>query len=126
MRRDIHKHRCGLHLEPWQGRNRQDPPLSVAGCGHEWEHERVFNSSEDYANRHRCPNCGAGPWYARVVAGPPKASVAVVSFDDTTLEKIPPEELAGLAAALLDALGFDWADRFERIETNLRTLLKEE
>jgi hypothetical protein len=121
MTDDIHTHRCGLHLTPHQLRDASDPPLSVKGCGWEWEHARVYKSAEDYANRHRCPNCGEGPWYARVLLREQRLATFIEAprIDESLLLQATEAELVVIAGALLDALGFDEA-RFVSIEANLR------
>lgn len=108
---DVHWHKCGLHLTEAQGRDPSlDPALTIEGCGYEWEHERIFISGADYAARHRCPKCGKGPWYRRVLTPTEIARI------DETLRK--QRDLTNVRA-VLDALGFD-AARFERIEQRLR------
>lgn len=120
MTSDIHKHRCGFHLNAMD-RNDEDPPLAVQGCGHEWEHARLFLSAEDYANRHMCPNCGAGPWYRRVLSDAQRERFAErVPGAIETSESIG--ELTLIAGAVLDVLGFD-EKRFELIGRRLTTLL---
>ncbi len=117
MSTDIHKHRCGYHLGPLDHDPRYDPPLDEHGCGREWEHERIFKSKEDYANRHMCPNCGAGPWYRRVLTPlqrqqfEERIPAVIASTEDEA-------ELAFVAGAILDALGFD-EKRFQVIEARL-------
>lgn len=35
-------------------------------CKKPWEHVRPIGvSSKEYAKKHMCPNCGAGPWFTR-------------------------------------------------------------
>lgn len=108
---EVHWHKCGLHLTDAQGRDEKlDPALSVDGCGYEWEHERIFLSELDYATRHRCPRCGAGPWYRRVLT-----QTEIRRID----EELRKQRDITNVRELIDALGFD-AARFERIEQRLR------
>lgn len=87
---DTHKHRCGLHLS--QGRDeRLDPPLTEAGCGFEWEHERIFLNDDDYSRRHLCPKCGAGPWYTIVLPRTRVIELVVVGFDAQELSLPSPD-----------------------------------
>lgn len=117
---DIHRHRCGFHLNVFD-RNDEDPPLAVQGCGHEWEHARLFLSAEDYARRHICPKCGTGPWYRRVLTPMQQESFAArVPAVVESAESIG--ELTIIAGAVLDVLGFD-EKRFELIGKRLTTLL---
>lgn len=119
MTKDIHTHRCGLHLTVRQGRDHNDLALTVVGCGYEWQHERIYNSAEDYANRHTCPACGLGPWYARVMT--PAQEERVRTFieapviDDALVAQATHAPLVVIAGSLLDALGFTEA-RFEQGE----------
>lgn len=121
MKRDIHKHRCGLHLGPFEGRDeRLDPPLAEPGCGFEWEHERIFLNTHDYAQRHACPRCGKGPWYRRVLTPLQEqrmAESAIVTLQSA--RDVP--ELTRLAGFIFDTLGFD-EKRFEVIGKRLTEL----
>lgn len=120
MSKDIHKHRCGLHLSSFDRDDRLDPPLAVEGCGHEWEHERIFLSKEDYAKRHNCPACGAGPWYRRVLS-PLQKQQLEARIPETIRRAQDLRELTLLAGMILDALGFD-EQRFQVIEERLHEL----
>lgn len=95
---DVHKHRCG----------------------YEWEHERIFLNSDDYANRHLCPRCGAGPWFRRLLSleDRKRFSERVPSVLATVETE---QELVLVAGSILDVLGFD-AVRFEQIEKRLHEL----
>ncbi len=128
MTKDLHTHRCGLHLTVAQGRNHEDPALTVVGCGHEWQHERIFKSAEDYANRHVCPNCGLGPWYARVLTPLQeqrvRAFVEAPVIDDELIAQATHAQLVVIAGSLLDALGFTEA-RFEQGERIRATFWEE-
>lgn len=109
---DIHTHRCGWHLRaPF--RNDKDPALSVTGCGFEWTHERIVLNPTDYEARHRCPRCGEGPWYARVLE-----ARHIARLDRFYAEARPRTEQE-LVKALLDAFGFT-QERFDRIDKRLR------
>lgn len=58
-----HKHQCGLITVDKKGDTLLVPNL---GCHHVWEHEtgpQEEHLSEKVA-RHKCPQCGMGPWYA--------------------------------------------------------------
>jgi hypothetical protein len=117
---DVHKHRCGLHLGVFERDERFDPPLAVPGCGYEWEHERIFLNSDDYANRHRCPRCGAGPWMRRVLS--PEQTQRFSERVPGVLATVQTEqELVVIAGSILDVLGFD-AARFALIEQRLSEL----
>ncbi len=129
MKTDIHTHRCGLHLTIAQGRNHEDPPLTLQGCGHEWEHERIFKSKEDYERRHCCPRCGAGPWYARVPLREQRDArlrtfIEAPRIDEAMLADATHAQLVLIAGSLLDALGFDEV-RFDQGERIRRDFWKE-
>lgn len=91
---DVHKHRCGLS---------EVAELAAIGCGFEWEHERIFKNSADYSRRHMCPNCGAGPWYTRVLSAEQERLHAAL---ETTMRDPLTPQLIERAEKLLDTIGF--------------------
>lgn len=121
---DIHKHRCGLHLSAFDFDPKLDPPRALEGCGHEWEHERIFLSKEDYAKRHVCPACGKGPWYRRALS-PLQKQQMEARVPETLRRAVDLRELTILAGMILDELGFD-EQRFQVIEERMNQLIEGE
>lgn len=58
-----HKHQCGLITVDEKGTTLLVPSL---GCHHIWEHESGPQGEHlsDKVMRHKCPQCGMGPFYA--------------------------------------------------------------
>lgn len=61
-----HKHQCGLITVTEAG---QTQLFEELGCGHIFEHEDMHGPTPwvDMVRRHRCPECGLGPWYSEYV-----------------------------------------------------------
>ena len=66
-----HRHQCGRVV--WG-------MLEGVGCGHIFEHEDV--PGPPTVARHKCPQCGAAPWYHRLPEETPPARTAVVHYED--------------------------------------------
>lgn len=71
-----HKHQCGLFTVDEQGHTIL---LNELGCQHVFEHEDVPGETlAEKAARHKCPNCGQGPWYAPHPAPKPLRGVIAI------------------------------------------------
>lgn len=70
-----HKHQCGLVTIDIEGNTQL---LEDFGCRHIFEHPDappvygLDRMPPEMVRRHRCPNCGLGPWYAEYNSPVPK------------------------------------------------------